>query len=110
MFLSRGGFPERGAGRPIAAAATELAVSMSCASGHHFHNGPSCPRAVARCRVPRKSCHPFTREARRLPRSIASAARFVLDLSIGVTAGQPKLLCGRSGTFTGQCGQPFLTR
>ena len=63
--------------------------------------------AVARRRVPRKSCHPFTREARRLPRSLASAARFVLDLSIGVTAEQPRLPCGRSGIFTGQCGQPF---
>ena len=63
--------------------------------------------AATRCRVLRKSCHPFTREARHLPRSIASAARFVLDLWIGVTAEQPTLLRGRSGIFTGQCEQPF---
>ena len=41
-FLSGGGFPERGAGRPDAAAVAGLAFSLSCASRHYFHNGPSC--------------------------------------------------------------------
>jgi hypothetical protein len=107
MFLSWGGFPERGAGRPVSGRSHRLAVSVSSAMGHHFHNGPSFPRSDS-LPVLGRSCRPFTREARRLPRSIASAARFVMDLWIGVTAGRPEgCPSGRSRTFTGQCRRPF---
>jgi hypothetical protein len=106
MFLSWGGVPERGAGGPVRGRSHRLAVSVSSAIGHHFHNGPPFPGGRTP-RVLRRSCRPFTREARRLPRSIASAARFVIDLWIGVTAGCPWVACGRSRTLTGQCRQPF---
>ena len=43
-FLSHGEFPERGTGRPDAAAVAELAFSLSCVSCHYFHNGPSYHR------------------------------------------------------------------
>ena len=43
-FLSLGGFPERGTGRPVAAAIAVLAFSLSCMSCHYFHNGPSYHR------------------------------------------------------------------
>jgi hypothetical protein len=104
-FLSRGEFPERGTGRPDAVAIAGLTSSLSGAGRHYFHNGSSFHRilACAKTGLLRKSCRPFTREARRLPRSIASAARFVLDLWIGVTAAWSKPGCGRSRTLTGQC-------
>ena len=41
VFLSGGGFPERGAGRPGAVAVAELTSPLSLSSCHHFHNGPS---------------------------------------------------------------------
>ena len=43
-FLSHGGFPERGTGRPGAVAVAELAFSLSCLNSHYFHNGPSYHR------------------------------------------------------------------
>jgi hypothetical protein len=43
-FLSSGGFPERGAGRPGAVAIAGLTFSLSCVSCHYFHNGPSFHR------------------------------------------------------------------
>ena len=43
-FLSHSGFPERGTGRPDAAVIAELTFSMSRASCHYFHNGPSFRR------------------------------------------------------------------
>lgn len=51
VFLSGGGFPERGTGRPGAVAFAELTSSLSGASCHYFPNGPSfhhqsCPRLV----------------------------------------------------------------
>jgi hypothetical protein len=59
-------------------------------------------------RLLRKGCRPFTREARRLPRSIASHRSFRLGLidwryrCVAKTA-----ISGRSRTFTGQCCRPF---
>jgi hypothetical protein len=47
-FLSHGEFPERGTGRPDAAAVAELAFSLSCVSCHYFHNGPSYHREPPR--------------------------------------------------------------
>ena len=47
-FLSCGGFPERGTGRPVAVAVAELTFSMSCVSCHYFHNGPSFHREPLR--------------------------------------------------------------
>jgi hypothetical protein len=109
VFLSLGGFPERGTGRPRAVAVAGLTSSLSEARCHYFHNGSSFRRglAAARPRLLRKSCRPFAREARRLPRSIASAVRFVLDLLIGVTAARPRPCRGRSRTLTGQCHWPL---
>ena len=116
MCLNHGGFPERGTGRPVAAAIARLTFSMSCVSCHYFQR--ACKKlafntvlsfiAIRRggSQLLGKSCRPFAREARRLPRSIASAAHFVLDLWIGVTAAA-EALGGRSRTFTGQCCQPF---
>ena len=54
----------------------------------------------------RKSCHPFTREARRLPCSIASVTHFAAAYS---SPYRTTRVGGRSRTFTGQCYQPFCS-
>jgi hypothetical protein len=41
VFLSLGGFPERGASKPDAAPVAGLTFSLSYAICHYFHNGPS---------------------------------------------------------------------
>src|ERR1019366_5765873 len=53
-FLSLGGFPERGTGRPDAVAVAGLTSSLSGAICHYFHNGSSFHRGIAALTTPEK--------------------------------------------------------
>src|SRR5271166_1970193 len=54
VFLSLGGFPERGTGRPDAVAVAGLASSLSGAICHYFHYGSSFRRDLAVLTTPEK--------------------------------------------------------
>ena len=110
MCLSRDGFPERGPGGPVAAAIARLTFSMSCASGHYFHNGPSFPRQLPRergCPATTPEELPSFRERGQAPSSLhrfrRSFRRGLIDRRY--RRGLPR--SGRSRTFTGQCCRPF---
>jgi len=108
-FLSHGEFPERGTGRPDAAAVAELAFSLSCVSCHYFHNGPSYHREPPKRFATTPEELPSFHERGQAPSSFHRIRRSfrlgLIDWRYRREAEGRR--CGRSRTFTGQCCQPF---
>ena len=75
MFLSPGGFPERGTGRPVAVAVAGLTFSMSRSSCHYFHNGPSFRRETPKRITPTPEELPSFHERGQAPSSLHRVRR-----------------------------------
>ena len=108
VFLSGGGFPERGAGRPGAVAVAQLTSPLSLSSCHHFHNGPSFHPGPRKRLLTTPEELPSFHERGQAPSSFHRIRRsFRLRLIDWRYRHRVRPCHGRSRTFTGQCCQPF---
>ena len=116
MFLSVGEFPERGTGRPAAAAITELTFSMSCLNCHYFQRAYQEARFLTRSflsspsQVTTPEELPSFHERGQAPSSLHRIRR---SFRLGLIDWRYRLeaapVGGRSRTFIGQRCQPFCS-